>query len=196
MLPWKWGIIREKISLVTFLCHDKNGQAGRLATEEAQENWKHGLIQEARKLCQDLDLPDPCSVRICSETIGERVKEAARAEMWESIVTAKYVRDEVKDENNFPGYMYDETLSNHQQKIIFCYRLGLLEFKSRYKAKFTNTRCIYNGCEEEDSLEHSFYCEKNPVRRPAGTEWWQMVEYLEQLHLERVRAVGLPLYYL
>ena len=178
------------------MCNDKNGQAGRLATSEAMREFKPGLVYEARKLCQKLGLPDPCSVKISAERIAEYVKAAAREEMWESIMTSKYVRAEVKTAGNFPSYLYMEELSNHQQKVALCYRLGLLEFKTRFSGKYSNVRCIYD-CEENDTLEHSLLCPMNPVKRPKNKEnLGEMIKYLTELHRVRMEEVGVPLYYL
>ena len=125
------------------------------------------------------------------------MKAAAKSEMWESIVVSKYVRPEVKTAGGtFASYLYMEELSNHQQKIAFCYRLGLLDFKTRYKAKYSNTDCIYQ-CGEEDSLEHSLLCPLNPVPRPKNkNNLGEMIQYLEKLHRERLEAAGVSLYYL
>ena len=195
VLPWSWGIRREKVSLVTFLCHEKDSQAGRIAVSEAKHNWRHGLVAEARKICQRVGLPDPSSVRLSAEVIGEAIKKAARQEMWESIVASRFVVEEVKESGNFCEYLYAPELSNHEKKIMFCYRLGLLEFKTRYRHKYSNSDCIYS-CGQEDSLKHSLECPLNPVKRPAGDSFGAMLPYLVALHSEQMSAVGIPLYYL
>ena len=118
--------------------------------------------------------------------------------MWDSVITGKYLNTSVKTLHNFPAYIYDEYLSNHQQKILFCYRLGILEFKTRFKSKFNNTRCIYSECPaEEDSLKHSLVCLYNPVQKPRNKEnLTEMLKYLQSLHTERMTKVSIPLYYL
>ena len=81
---------------------------------------------------------------------------------------------------------------------MFCFRLGILEFKSRFKSKFNNTRCIYSQCPaDEDSLNHSLVCLFNPVQKPNNRyNLTEMLKYLEALHKERMEKVAIPLYYL
>ena len=198
IIPWSYGIVREKVSLATFLCNKKVGLAGMLAVSEARRNWKVGLMAEARAWCSKHGLPDPCTVPLSSECISERVKEVARKDMWESVIAGKYLNTSVKTLHNYPAYIFDDYLSNHQQKILFCFRLGILEFKSRFKSKFNNTRCIYSQCPaDEDSLNHSLVCLFNPVQKPNNRyNLTEMLKYLEALHKERMEKVAIPLYYL
>ena len=146
ILPWSYGVWREKINLATFLCTAKDGMAGRLARAEAERNWKCGLMREVRDWCQKYGLPDPCTVPLSSECVTEKIREVARKEMWDSVIAGKYLNTSVKSTYNFPAYIYDDFLSNHQQKILFCYRLGALEFKTRFRNKFSNDSCIYSQC--------------------------------------------------
>ena len=96
IIPWSYGIVREKVSLATFLCNKKVGLAGMLAVSEARRNWKVGLMAEARAWCSKHGLPDPCTVPLSSECISERVKEVARKDMWESVIAGKYLNTSVK----------------------------------------------------------------------------------------------------
>ena len=97
-----------------------------------------------------------------------------------------------------PDYIYNEMFSSHQQKIIFCYRLGILEFKSRYSHKYSNTKCIYRQCEGgEDSLDHALRCAWNGVEKPRNTNnLGEILKFLEALNVERLEKVGIPLYHM
>ena len=95
-------------------------------------------------------------------------------------------------------YIYNGMFSSHQQKIIFCYRLGILEFKSRYSHKYSNTKCIYRQCEGgEDSLDHALGCAWNRVEKPRNTNnLGDILKFLEALNVERMEKVGIPLYHM
>ena len=196
LIPWSFEVMREKISLVTFLCHEKNSQAGRLCVLEAEESWGPGLVQEVTRWCEKNQLPDPTKVRLSKEIIGEKVKEAAKAEIFQSVIASKFVRPEVKHTNNFPDYLYREGLSDHQKRLLLFHRLGILFFKARYARRFGgDATCVYMDCHERDTFEHSLVCPKNPVRRPRDeNNENQVLCYLERLHVERMESCGLALY--
>ena len=198
ILPWSYGIWREKLSLATFLCHDKVGQAGMVAVSEARRNIKYGLMWECRQWCEKHGLPDPSTVRLSTETISEKVKEVARADMWQSVVSSKFVKMNLVEMKHFPTYIYEDWLSNHQQKIILCYRLGILEFKRRFSHKYSDVTCIYSKCDqEEDTYEHSLVCRYNRVKKPKNkNNLTEVLKYLESLHSDRLARTGIPLYYL
>ena len=185
LLPWSWGVIREKINLVNFLHFGKVSQSGQLAVSESESNWSGGLVAEMRRWAEKLGLNDPASCPILTE-----------AEMWESIVSSKYVQVQVRNERYVPSYFYNADLTNHEQKLWFSYRLGVLEFRRRYAAKYKTTKCIYDECEEEDTLEHSLSCPKNPVKLGEEGSQSDMLKYLKELHLERERVVGVGIYWL
>ena len=194
LLPWSWGVKREKINLISFLHHGKVGQSGRVAVSESSTDWGFGLVKEARDLAESLGLPDPCEVDLSTEIVGEKIREAARKEMWESVVTSKYIRVEVKTERYIPDYFFDLSLTNHEQLIWFTYRLGLLEFRKRFSKKYDSVKCIY-GCDEDDTMEHSVVCEENPVKLKGKTTR-HILDYLVELHRERLDEVGIGVYWL
>ena len=194
LLPWSYGIMREKINLVSFLHHGKVGQSGRVAVSESESQWSGGLVREARELAEKFNLPDPAKYPISTEMVGERVKEVARLEMWKSVISSKYINVEVKAERYIPRYFFDNSLTNHQQLIWFSYRLGILEFRRRYSKKYSSVQCIY-GCEEDDTMEHSKECEKNPVKL-RGQSDGEILKFLTELHSERLQRTGIGLYWL
>ena len=165
ILPWSYGIMKEKINLVSFLCHEKVGEAARMAVSEASRNWKPGLLAEVRRCCLKWNLPDPSKTPLSKETVSERIIDVAREEIYASLVSGKYLNMELGQVKNFPSYIYAEELSSHQQKIVFCYRLGILCFTNRFSHNYSNVNvnCIYRGCDQDDILDHSFYCAWNRV---------------------------------
>ena len=195
IIPWSWRIILQKINLVVFLHFGKVSQSGRLAVAESTENWRHGLVAEARKHAEALGLPDPSKVPLSTDTVSEAVKDAARLEMWESVVSSKYITVEVKGEKFTPAYFYNTNMTSHEQKIWLSYRLGILEFRKRYAGKHKTTKCIFTNCRSEDTLEHSLVCEENPVKK-KGDKDSDMLEYLKTLHSLRLHLVGLGVYWL
>ena len=195
LLSWSWTIKRDKITFVSFLCHTKVGQASRVAVSESQTDLKQGLIHEVRKIADNIGLPDPSKVYLSTEAVGEAVKSAARLEMWESVTSSRTVNKVVLAERYQPMYIYDETLSNLDQKIILCWRLGYAEFKTRYSHKFSNTECIF--CSKPDTFEHSLRCPHNPVKKPRSLkDMTEMVRYLKELHRLRLEIIGHGLFYL
>ena len=194
ILPWSWGIVREKLNLVSFLHHGKVSQTGRLAVSESKWQVKYGIVEEARVWAERLKLPNPSEVPLSSETVSEAVWEAARAEMWESVVSSKYIKAPVMAERTTPDYFFDTSMTNHEQMIWFSYRLGILEFRKRYANKYLSSECIYN-CGEQDTLEHSIECTINPIKL-RGSSDGEMLEYLKNLHDERVKTVGTGIYWL
>ena len=198
LIPWSYEVIREKVSLVTFLSHEKNTQAARLCVMESEEQWRVGLVEEVVRWCSRNKLPDPTRVRLSKETITEAVREAARGEMYEAVATSRFTEAEMRNVNNhFPDYLYRQGLSNHQQKLLFFWKLGILAFKGRYSRMFAgDTSCVYEGCDETDSFRHSLTCPENPVKRPRDPEdQGQILRYLENLHKERMKSCGMPLYW-
>ena len=162
-----------------------------------KNDWKPGLISEARRLAELFNLPDPTEVRLSPEAIAEGVRTAYRKEMFQSIAGSKFVVKEMKTVSNFPSYFYEEAWSNHQKKILLSYRLGILDFKTRFKAKYSDTKCIFKECNGEDSLEHAVEeCEENPVERPKNRSLGEMLKFLEELHKIRMKEINTPLYYL
>ena len=194
ILPWSWGIVREKLSLVSFLHHGKISQSGRIAVSESTSNWKLGLVEEARQWARKLNLPDPTKTNLSAEVIGDHVKEAAREEMWESVVSSRYIRLEVKTENFTPEYFFNTEMTDHEQLLWFSYRLGILEFRRRFRGKYRTVNCIY-GCAEDDTLEHSKICKHNPVKL-RGQSTGELLSYLKELHSERLSEVGIGLHWL
>ena len=198
LLPLEFLIMREKISLVSHLLHGKVSAAARMAMEEVRVEWRPGLVAEVRKWCGANGLPDPAVTPLSAEAIGMAVERAGRAKMFASLATDKYAkRNMIKEE--WPEYIYQDTdvMSNLEQKLIFSWRLGILQFKTRYRSMFSNDSCIYRGCPGSDSLTHSLWsCEYNPVPRPRDPESVsEMKKYLAGLQSERTRH-GIPLVYM
>ena len=81
--------------------------------------------------------------------------------------------------------------------IFFFFNPLELQFKKRFRHKFNNTDCIYEQCPGEDSLQHTYICPWNKLKIPEDkNNIGEMLPYLEQLHLERMNRVSVPLYYL
>ena len=168
-----------------------------MARSEARRDWKPGLIAEVRRVCQQWQLPDPSETPLSKETVTERMKEIARQDMYESITRGHHLNMEFDKVKNFPSYIYEDGLSVHQQKILFCYRLGILGFKKRFSQNYSNVNCVHARCPGPDSLEHSFNCAWNPVERPKNRKnLTEMLRYLEKLHLHRISLVNIPLYWM
>ena len=130
-----------------------------------------------------------------SETIGDAVRKAARLEMWESVVSSKYVNRVILEEKNTPSYFYNSGMTDHEQKIWLAFRLGILEFRKRYSKKYQSVECIFEGCSSDDTFQHSLECEKNPVKL-GGKKDSDMLQYLKELHSLRLSEVGMGLYWL
>ena len=115
--------------------------------------------------------------------------------LFESIAADKYHNLVLDHRGYTPDYIYNEHLSNLQQKLLLCWRLGTLNFKGRYRNLYDNTTCVYRGCESEDSLAHVVYeCEYSSVEKPVNPQsWCQMLTYLTDLHAERLNVSGLAL---
>ena len=180
--------------LISFLHHGKVSQSGRLAVAESTGQWSFGLVKEARDWAEKLGLPDPTVTALSAECVGEAVRDAARLEMWESVVSSKYVSVQVKAERYVPEYFFNEEMTNHEQLLWFCYRLGILEFRKRYSKKYKTVKCIY-GCDEDDTLEHSFECDENPIEL-EGESAVEMLEYLKKINSERLKKVGIGIYWI
>ena len=155
-------------------------------------------MAEVRKWCGANGLPDPAVTPLSAEAIGMAVERAGRAKMFASLATDKYAKQNMIKEE-WPEYIYQDTdvMSNLEQKLIFSWRLGILQFKTRHRSMFSNDSCIYRGCPGSDSLTHSLWsCEYNPVPRPRDPESVsEMKKYLAGLQSERTRH-GIPLVYL
>ena len=140
-------------------------------------------------------MPDPTKVLISAEMAGEAVNEAAREDMWESVVESRWTDMPVLSEAYSPDYIYDTDLTGHQQKIFLNFRLGILNFKQRYPRKFNNVECVWTGCKEDDTYGHSLVCRFNKLKRPENNNnVHQVIKYLEELSKVREPITGLPLY--
>ena len=79
--------------------------------------------------------------------------------MFKEIATDRHNLD-MSIQRNKPNYIYRDRLSNLEQKLLFSWKLGILQFKSRYKRLYNNQRCILKPCGGIDSLHHLIYeCE-------------------------------------
>ena len=196
LLPHSYEIRRAKISLVSHMCNAKVSQAGKVAILESQAPWKPGLVQEARMICQDLGLPDPTETYISAECISEAIWDGARKAMFQKIATGSHnLRMTVN--RSKPDYIYNENLSNLEQKLVFAWRLGILQFKTRYRRLFNNTKCIFNPCDGEDCLQHYVYsCRYLDLARPLDPQnTTEMRIFLVGLHSLR-SDLGIPLVYI
>ena len=195
MIPWSWIVKRDKVTFISFLCQGKSGQASKLCTSEARAELTKGLVCEAKAIAAEVGLPDPTKVLISAEMAGEAVKEAAREDMWESVVESRWTDMPVLSEAYSPDYIYDTDLTGHQQKIFLNFRLGILNFKRRYPRKFNNVECVWTGCREDDTYGHSLVCKFNKLKRPENNNnVHQVIKYLEELSKVREPITGLPLY--
>ena len=196
LLPYSFAVMREKVSLVSHMCNAKVSQAGRVAIAESQREWKPGLVSEARRICQRLGLPDPARTYLSSDCIAEAVWKGARREMFQSIAADKH-RLNMLAYKSKPKYIYNENLSNLEQKLIFSWRLGILQFKTRYKRLFNNQKCILRPCEGEDSMEHYLhFCEYLDIERPTNEKnMGEMRRFLMEFHALRTE-MGIPMVYL
>lgn len=192
LIQWSWLVKKEKISLVSFLCQGKEGQASRVCLSEAKANLKKGLVFEARKIASEVGLPDPTTVLISAETASEAITTAARTELWESVMSSKWVHVMVRSTRYKPDYyIYETEWSGYQQKLWMAYRLGILLFKRRYAGRFNNVECIWDQCSNDDTLEHSLVCPYYDLERPEDTEHiGQMIPFLEKLSKVREAVIG------
>ena len=179
------------------MAHSRVTAAGKLLHSEARNEWKQGLVYEARKWCDKLGLPDPVSVRLSAEVVGMAVREGARKEIFEAVAASRTHNLMMTAARYFPNYIFSQGFTNLETKMIFSWKLGILQFKSRYKRLFGNTVCIYEGCDGEDSLAHVLEeCEYSEVRKPRDREdYYEMLPFLMELHKERME-VGIPLIYI
>ena len=100
----------------------------------------------------------------------------------------------MKTENFTPEYFFNTEMTDHEQLLWFSYRLGILEFRRRFRGKYRTVNCIY-GCAEDDTLEHSKICKHNPVKL-RGQSTGELLSYLKELHSERLSEVGIGLHWL
>ena len=180
LLPWAHEIRRRKLTFVSFLCHTKAGQASRLAVAESNIEWKKGLVYEARKIASKVGLPDPSLVYLSTEAVSEAISQQARKECWEAMLAGKYIHADIKTEAFEPTYMFDPSLTNQDQKILLAFRMGTMYFKRRYSKMFEDVLCPFCSV-EDDTLDHSLTCLKNPVRKPRTKELEDMLPYLREL---------------
>ena len=196
ILPYSFAVKKEKVSLITHLCNAKVSQAGRVAMLEAQREWKPGLVMEARKICSEIGLPDPTKTFLSAECISEAIWRGAKRMMFKEIATDRHNLD-MSIQRNKPNYIYRDRLSNLEQKLLFSWKLGILQFKSRYKRLYNNQRCILKPCGGIDSLHHLIYeCEYLDVERPLNDrDENEMGKFLVRIHEIRT-DLGVPLIFL
>ena len=151
------------------------------------------LVAEAREYAAQVGLPDPTSVLLDAETVGDAIKVAARADMWESVMASRWVNIPLEGGAYSPEYIYYTEMSSYRQKLFLAFRLGCLNFKRRYPGKYNNVECIWKGCQEDDTYSHSLVCPFNKVKKPRNEEVFEVTEYLDQLSKVRQQVIGEPL---
>ena len=127
-----------------------------------------------------MGLPDPSLVYLSTEAVSEAISQQARKECWEAMLAGKYIHADIKTEAFEPTYMFDPSLTNQDQKILLAFRMGTMYFKRRYSKMFEDVLCPFCSV-EDDTLDHSLTCLKNPVRKPRTKELEDMLPYLREL---------------
>ena len=156
---------------------------------KGEEKYK-GLVVEVREFCEKHNLPDPTETPLSNEFVGESIREIARREMWRELVKQTSHNLNLNPHTHFALYLYREDLNNLEKRAIFLHNNGCLNFRSRWSGLHGKTTCPY-GCENEDSLSHSYDCRRNPVMRPESRENDKAIcDYVLGLHRERMKTFG------
>ena len=198
ILTMESAIMREKISLVVHLLHGKVSVAGRLAHDELRSDQKAGLIQEVREWCKEYHIPDPTEADMSAEVIGRHIKHANKLILMEELMKRKTCDGSDVIGGKKPDYIFGEiapALTNSQQKLLLSWRVGILNFRTRFKRSNETTKCPM-CMEEEDTLFHSMWeCSEVFVRRPQSDDVGVMARFLSALNSVRVEKGALPLMY-
>ena len=184
LCPLKYIVWREKLSLCAHLMFNKTSLAGKVMTLETEQKWSAGLVSEVRQWCSSNGVIDPTETPVSSEFIGESVKEVALRDMWNQLVTSRHIGFGLDWFTHSPDYLYDEELTNLEQKCIFKYRCGILNYRGRYKHLHKSKNCPYCG-QESDSYQHGLICRLNPIQRPTEGEWKDLARYILACHNHR-----------
>ena len=114
--------------------------------------------------------------------------------MWNQLVTRRHIGFGLDWFTHSPDYLYDEELTNLEQKCIFKYRCGILNYRGRYKHLHKNKNCPYCG-QESDSYQHGLIYRLNPIQSPTEGEWKDLARYILACHNHRKELTGELLVY-
>ena len=155
-------------------------------------------MAEVNQLAEKYELPD-VGVHYCKkEVIDATIKEAVMTRLWletlDSSKTFKHWRPEKT--SNQPYFLR----SKLESKLLFVLRIGELNFKmSRRREsikKYGGVHCWVKVCLGNDGPQHVAECFGYESRIKPGYTENELVDYLKDLHAERIRKFGQPLVYL
>ena len=90
--------------------------------------------------------------------------------------------------------------SKLEAKLLLAMRIGELNFKLSRKResikKYGGLQCFVQSCLGSDGPQHVAECFGYDARLKPGYGEDQLVDYLKELHTERLRKYNLPLVYL
>ena len=197
-----------KLGFVHDLIHVKGrGLCLEILRKEEELFPGSGLLAEASELCEYYNLPNIIETESDKETIKLQVWDKGRFEIWEETLKSSRVP---YNYTHLRRYRLYSTLPRFEAKLYFAYKIGELQFKENrrgeYRAKFGDTLCFAEGCNQPDTLEHVMTCSGyHKLDRWNGKyELGQFedhdsirkaVDYLKHLDITRSHQYKLPLLY-
>ena len=199
LLPVEDVIKMKKLNFINKLVHIKGtGQCLRLLQTTNFQNPGKGLLAEVSRYSAQYELPD-VGVHYCEKRVIDRtVKEAVSTRLWlETLVSSKTFKHWTPEKTSNRPYFLRSKL---EAKLMLGLRIGELNFKLSRKTesirRFGGLECWVKVCLGTDGPMHVAECFGYSARIKPGHSEDELVDYLVELHKERLKKFGQPLVYL
>ena len=174
----------------------RRGKLYRTLRQEIITNDESGFIGDVRDLCKKYNLPDVTMHYVTPEFVNQACREFSRKRSMLATLSLKKIPPML-----IPGKIYNHhyTFDFMEARAITTLRTGNLIFKNwcpyKFPAKYSGDRkCLYNPCQEEDSLAHVLECpfyKTKFIEKDGPSRDWAL--YIVSLHQERMKEFRQPL---
>ena len=178
--------------------HEKRfGRLFNILRHDIIDGNVRGFIGDVKHLCQKYKLPDVTLRPVLPDFVSEMCKEYSRKRSMLITLQMKKIPPMLSLTKVFTTHY---TYSMLDARAITCLRTGNLMFKNWTPWKFWirhkgDLKCLFNPCQDRDSLEHVMQCEYYTTKFYEGGEGstrdW--ANYLVALNRERMQRFNQPL---
>ena len=174
----------------------KRGKLYRALRADIINDNEHGFIGDIRNLCDKYKIPDITLTPVTKEFIRLTCRDFSRRRSMMVTLNLKKIP---------PMLTLDKVWHAHydyppfEARAITAYRTGNLVFKNWAPYKFPKKQrgdktCLFQPCQEEDSLKHVLQCEYYDTKFiEIDDPTRDLASYLVRLHEERMKKFSQPL---
>ena len=174
----------------------RRGKLYRTLRQEILDKDESGFIGDVRDLCRKYHLPDITMHYVTPEFVNQKCREFSRRRSMLVSLSLRKIPPML-----IPGKVFNDhyTFDFMEARAITTLRTGNLIFKNwcpyKFPAKYSgDKKCLYNPCQEEDSLAHVLECpfyKTKFIEKDGPSRDWAL--YIISLHQERMKEFKQPL---